>query len=107
MNNSFKKGFSLVYHAKVHCPICKEEMYANALICPNCKTDFTKAPYNSRTNWQNGALRIILFISIIICLLICFSGVPIILGIILGFFLYGCGYILIQKIQNFKNYHHK
>ena len=48
VNRVFEKGFKPVYYAKVHYPVCKEEMYANALMCPNCKTDFTKSPFNKR-----------------------------------------------------------
>ncbi|MCB0537151.1 MAG: hypothetical protein KDE33_06440 [Bacteroidetes bacterium] len=101
------KGFGSVYYAKVHCPVCKEEIFANALACPKCKTDFTQPPYNKRTNWQNTAMKIVLVISAVIGTSICFSDAPVILGIIVGLALYGGGYVIVQKIQSFKNYHHK
>lgn len=107
VNNGFKKGFESVYYAKVHCPVCKEEIFANALICPFCKTDFTQPPYSKDKNWQKTATKVLLGFSGIIGLSICLSGTPIVLGIIVGFVLYGGGYIVIQKIQSFKNYHHK
>lgn len=107
INSGFKKGFSSVYYAKVRCPVCKEEIFANALACPNCKTDFTKEPYNKRTTWQSGAMKIVLIISALVGLSICLSDAPVILGIIVGLALYGGGYVIVQKIQSFKNYHHK
>lgn len=107
INKGLKTGFNSVYYAKVHCPICKEEIYANALTCPFCKTDFTKAPFNKQASWQDGAMKIILIIAAIIGILICISGAPILLGIITGLALYGLGYIVVQKIQSFRNYHHK
>lgn len=107
VNKGFEKGFKSVYHAKVHCPVCKEEMYANALMCPNCKTDFTNPPYNRRLEWQKTAIKIVLVISIMIGIAICLSEAPAILGIFVGLALYGFGYVIIQKIQSFKNYHHK
>jgi len=106
-NNGLRKGYNSVYHYKVHCPVCKEHIYANALTCPYCKTDFTKAPYNKRNNWQNRALKITLLISIFIGIIVCLLGVPVLLGILIGLILYGAGYNLIQRIQSFKNFHHK
>ena len=107
VNRGFEKGFKSVYYAKVHCPVCKEEMYANALRCPNCKTDFTKPPFNKRIEWQNTAMKIVLVFSLIIGIAICFSEAPVVLGIIVGLSLYGLGNVAVQKIQSFKNYHHK
>ena len=107
MANYFNKGFNLVYHAKVHCPVCKEEIYANALTCPNCKTNFSQAIYRNRTNWQSGAMKFVLIISFVVGLSICLSEAPIILGLIVGLALYGFGFVVVQKIQSFKNYHHK
>jgi hypothetical protein len=78
INSGFKKGFSSVYYAKVRCPVCKEEIFANALACPNCKTDFTKEPYNKRTTWQGGAMKIVLIISALVGISICLSDTPII-----------------------------
>ena len=107
-SSGLKKGFDSVYHAKVRCPVCKEVIYANALVCPKCQTDFRKAPYNKIKSWQNIAMKIVLVLSLLIAISICFSGgISIILGIIIGFFLYGLGYVIVQKIQNFKNYHQK
>ena len=105
INSGFKKGFDLVYHSKVHCPVCKEIIYANALMCPNCKTNFQKPPYNKTKEWQKIPLRITLFVSIFIGLAVCSSNAPVILGLIIGLIVYGIGYVLIHKIQSFKNYH--
>jgi ribosomal protein L37AE/L43A len=105
--NFYKKSLQSVYYAKVHCPVCKEEVFANALICPFCKTDFTQAPYSIVKNWQKTATKVLLVFSGIIIISICLSGTPIFLGILVGFVLYGGGYIVIQKIQSFKNYYHK
>jgi len=107
INSGFKKGFNAVYYAKVRCPVCKEEIFANALTCPYCKTDFKNAQFKKRTNWQKGAMKIVLIISAIIGTSICLSDAPVILGILVGFALYGAGYFVVQKIQSFKNYHHK
>lgn len=107
VSSGFKKGFSSLYYAKVHCPVCKEEIYANALVCPNCKSDFTQPPFNSRTSWQRGVMKIVLVISAVIGTSICFSDAPVILGILIGLALYGGGYVIVQKIQSFKNYHNK
>jgi len=107
INKGFEKGFKSVYHAKVRCPVCKEEIFANALMCPYCKTNFTIPPYKTRLAWQKSALRIVLAISIIIGLSISLSEAPILLGIFVGLVLYGLGYVIIQKIQSFINYHNK
>ena len=107
MNSGFNKGFNSVYYAKVHCPVCKETIFANALVCPNCKTDFTKPPYNKIKDWQSSAMKIVLIISAIIGIMICLSGAPILLGIIIGFGLYGGGYVVVQKIQSFKNFNNR
>jgi hypothetical protein len=107
VNKGFQEGFKSVYYAKVHCPVCKEEIFANALMCPNCKTDFTMPPYNKRLDWQKTALKIVLVISIIIGLAISFSEAPVLLGIIVGLALYGLSYVIIQKVQSFINYHNK
>jgi len=107
VNKGFEKGFKSVYYAKVHCPVCKEEVFANALMCPNCKTDFAMPPYNKRLDWQKTALKIVLVISIIIGLAISFSEAPVLLGIIVGLALYGLSYVIIQKVQSFINYHNK
>jgi len=107
INSGFKMGFRSVYYAKVHCPVCKEEIFANALTCPNCKTDFSQPPYNKRTSWQNAAMKIVLVISAVIGTSICFSDASVVLGIIVGLALYGGSYIIVQKIQSFINYHHK
>lgn len=107
MANYLKKGFNSVYYPKVHCPVCKEDIYANAMICPYCKTDFTQIRYSNRTNWQSGAMKIVLIISFFVALSICLSSVPIIIGLILGLAFYGLGYVAVQKIQSFKNYHQK
>lgn len=107
INKGFEKGFKSVYHAKVRCPVCKEEIYANALMCPNCKTDFKRAPYTTRLAWQKTALKIVLAFSILIVLAISLSEAPVILGIIVGLVFYGLGYVIIQKIQSFINYHNK
>ena len=103
----FEKGFNSVYHAKVRCPVCKEEIFANALKCPYCKTDFKSAPYRARIAWQKTALKIVLALSILIALAISLSEAPVLLGIIVGLVLYGLGYVIIQKIQSFINYHKK
>lgn len=105
INNSFKKGFDLIYHSKVHCPVCKELIYNNALKCPHCKTDFKKTPYNHIKNWQKIPLRIIFIISLVIGLTISFSDAPAILGLIVGLLIYSIGHFLIHQIQNFKNFH--
>lgn len=105
-NIGFKTGFNSVYYAKIHCPVCKEQIFANALICPNCQTDFTKNPYKTRTRWQTTGMKVVLVISIIVCVLICISA-PVVVGLLAGFGLYGAGYVLVQKIQSFRNYHHK
>jgi hypothetical protein len=107
VGNGFKKGFDSVYYAKVSCPVCKEKIYANALMCPNCKTDFKKSPYNKMKTWQNTAMKIVLILALLISFSICLSGAPIIIGIIIGFALYGGGYVIVQKVQSFKNYHEK
>jgi len=107
MSNYFKRGFNSVYFPRVHCPVCKEEIYANALVCPKCKTDFTQPPYYRRTNWQKIPMRIILIFAVLIAISISLSGVPIILGVIIGFVLYGIGYLILIKIQSWKNYFHK
>ncbi|MEZ7953719.1 MAG: hypothetical protein QMB82_00950 [Bacteroidales bacterium] len=107
INKGFEKGFKSVYHAKVRCPICKEEIFANALMCPYCKTDFSSPPYKRRLAWQKTALIIVLAISILIGLAISLSEAPVLLGIIVGLMLYGFGYATIQKIQSFINYHKK
>ena len=107
MTNYFHKGFNSVYYPRVHCPVCKEEIYSNALICPNCRTDFTQSHNSRRTDWQSGAMKIVLLISCIVALSICFTKAPVILGLIAGLALYGFGYAVVQKIQSFKNYHHK
>ncbi|MEI8270506.1 MAG: hypothetical protein WCG45_03990 [bacterium] len=105
--NSFNKGFNSVYYAKVHCPVCKEKIFANSLKCPNCLTDFTKPPYNKHTSWQSGAMKIVLIISAFIGIAICFSGAPILLGIFVGLALYGGGYVAVQKIQSFRNFNNR
>lgn len=105
VNKGFVKGFKSVYYAKVRCPVCKEEIFANALRCSYCRTDFTRPPYNTRLAWQKTALKIVLAISVIIGLTISFSEAPLLLGIIVCLVLYGLGYVLIQKIQSFINYH--
>ena len=107
VGKGFEKSFNSVYHAKVRCPICKEEMYANALMCPNCKTDFKRAPYTTRLAWQKTALKIVLAFSILIALAISFSEAPVLVGIFIGLVFYGLGYLIIQKIQSFINYHNK
>jgi len=106
-NSLFNKGLNSVYYAKVHCPVCKEKIFANALLCPNCKADFTKHPYNGKTSWQIAAMKIVLVISAVIGTSICFSKAPVIVGIGVGFVLYGGGYVIVQKIQSVINYHHK
>jgi hypothetical protein len=106
-NKTFKKGFNSVYYVKVRCPVCKEEIYANALKCPYCKTDFKSHPYNKRIKWQNTAMKIVLVIAVAIGISICFLDVPIIIGIITGLVIYGLGYVIVQKIQSFRNYFHK
>jgi ribosomal protein L37AE/L43A len=107
VSKGFEKSFNSVYHAKVRCPVCKEEIYANALMCPNCKTDFKRDPYTTRLAWQKTALKIVLAFSILIALAISLSEAPVLLGIIVGLVFYGLGYIIIQKIQSFINYHNK
>ncbi|HMK24646.1 MAG TPA: hypothetical protein VK483_01355 [Chitinophagaceae bacterium] len=107
INKGFKKGFKSVYYAKVRCPVCKEVIYANALKCPYCTTDLTKGIYKSRTKWQGGAMRILLMFSILIGVIICLSGAPVVVGILAILVLYGAGNIVIQKIQSFRNYHNK
>jgi hypothetical protein len=107
INKGFEKGFKSVYHAKVLCPVCKEEIYANALMCPFCKTDFKSAPYSTRIAWQKTALKIVLAFSILIALAISFSEAPVLVGIFVGLVFYGLGYVIIQKIQSFINYHKK
>ncbi|MBK8807213.1 MAG: hypothetical protein IPO21_11440 [Bacteroidales bacterium] len=107
VGKGFEKSFNSVYHAKVRCPVCKEEIYANALMCPNCKTDFKRAPYTTRLAWQKTALKIVLAFSILIALAISLSEAPVLLGIIVGLLFYGLGYVIIQKIQSFINYHNK
>jgi ribosomal protein L37AE/L43A len=107
VSKGFEKSFNSVYHAKVRCPVCKEEIYANALMCPNCKTDFKRAPYTTRLAWQKKALKIVLAFSILIALAISLSEAPVLLGIIVGLVFYGLGYVIIQKIQSFINYHNK
>lgn len=107
VGKGFEKSFNSVYHAKVRCPVCKEEIYANALMCPFCKTDFKSAPYTTRNAWQKTALGVVLVISIITGLSISLSEAPVLLGIIVGLVLYGVGYVIIQKIQSFMNYHKK
>jgi hypothetical protein len=107
INKGFEKGFKSVYHAKVRCPVCKEEIFANALMCPFCKTDFKSAPYSTRIAWQKTALKIVLAFSILIALAISFSEAPVLVGIFVGLVFYGLGYVIIQKIQSFINYHNK
>ena len=107
MSNYFNKGFNLVYHSRVHCPVCKEEIYANALTCPKCKTDLTQSQYSNSKSWQSVAMKIIITISLIVGLLMCFGDAPIYLGLFAGLVLYGFGYVVVQKIQSFINYHHK
>jgi hypothetical protein len=106
-NKTFKKGFNAVYYAKVRCPVCKEEIYANALKCPYCKTDFKKHPHNKRIKWQNAAMKIVAVVAFTIGISICFLDVPIIIGVVVGLAVYGLGYMVVQKIQSFKNYHYK
>ena len=103
----FGVGFKSVYYARVHCPVCKEKIFANALMCPNCKTYFTKTPYDKRIQWQDAAMKIIFAISAAIGISICLSDLQILLGILIGFVSYGLGYIVVQKIQSFKNFHYK
>lgn len=107
VSKGFEKSFNSVYHAKVSCPVCKEEIFAKALMCPYCKTDFSISPYKTRLAWQKMALRIVLVISILIGLAISLSEAPVLLGFIVGLVLYGLGYVIIQKIQSFINYHKK
>lgn len=107
VSKGFEKSFNSVYHAKVRCPVCKEEIYANALMCPFCKTDFKSAPYTTRIAWQKTALKIVLAFSILIALAISFSEAPVLVGIFVGLLFYGLGYVIIQKIQSFINYHNK
>lgn len=107
VGKEFEKSFNSVYHTKVRCPVCKEEIYANALMCPFCKTDFKSAPYTTRIAWQKTTLKIVLAFSILIALAISLSEAPVLLGIIVGLVFYGLGYIIIQKIQSFINYHNK
>src|SRR5215216_5747669 len=107
LNQGFKKSFGSVYYAKVHCPVCKEKIFANALVCPSCSTDFRKPPYNKRLNWQSGAMKIVLVISALVGITIYSTDAPMILGIIIGLISYGFGYVIVQKIQSFKNYHHR
>lgn len=107
MANYFNKGFNLVYYSKVHCPVCKEEIYANAVVCPNCKTDFTQSRYRNRNEWQKGAMKIVLIISFMIGLAIYLGEAPIVLCFLAGFATYGFGLIIVQKIQSFQNYHYK
>lgn len=107
INQGIKNGLASVYFAKVRCPVCKERIFANALACPNCKTDFTKPPYDKRISWQTEAMKIILIISLIVGVSICLTDAPVFLGIFIGLALYGFGYIVVQKIQSFKNYHHR
>ena len=106
-NKAFKHGFNSIYYAKVHCPICKEEIYAKALKCPYCKTDFKSLPYNKRVMWQKRAMKIVLVIAVIFTIAICSFGIPIIIGIIVAFVIYGLGYIVVHKIQSFRNFFHK
>ena len=107
INKGFEKGFKSVYHAKVRCPVCKEEIFANALMCPYCKTDFRSSPYKTRLAWQKTAFRIVLAVSILIGLVISLSEAPVLLGIFVGLVFYGLCYVIIQKIQSFINYHNK
>lgn len=107
VGKGFEKSFNSVYHAKVRCPVCKEEIYANALMCPFCKTDFKSAPYTTRIKWQKTALKIVLAFSILIALAISFSEAPVLVGVFVGLVFYGLGYVIIQKIQSFINYHKK
>lgn len=107
VNNGFQKGFNAVYYAKVRCPLCKEKIHANTLTCPYCKTNFKEAPYNKRTKWQSIAMKIAFLISTVIGVLICLNNAPILLGIVVGLALFGCSYVLIQKIQSVLNYFHR
>lgn len=107
VNKGFKKGFQSVYYAKARCPACKEEIYANALVCPYCNTDFKKPPFNTRTKWQSIALKIFFIIALALGIGLSLGGVQIILAILLALATYSAGYIAVQKIQSFKNYHHK
>lgn len=107
VSKGFEKSFNSVYHAKVRCPVCKEEIFAKALMCPYCKTDFKSAPYTTRIAWQKTAIKIVLAFSILITLAISFSEAPVLVGILVGLVFYGLGYVIIQKIQSFINYHKK
>lgn len=107
MGNYFKSGFDAVYYARVHCPVCKERIYANAQVCPKCKTDLMVPNLQVGKKWQKEGLRIVLVFSIIIGLLICFTDAPLMLGIISGLLVYALGYAIVQKIQSVKNYFHK
>jgi hypothetical protein len=105
MSNYIEKGFNSVYKTRVHCPICKEVIHANALICPHCLTDFSNPIQKKRTNWQVGAMRFITIISVFFGILISLNG-QIVIGIFVGFFIYGLGHLIVQKIQSLKNYYH-
>ena len=102
----FKKIFNAVYYAKSRCHICKEEILANALVCPHCKTDFRTAPHLKRTAWQKKAMQIILIVALLTGIITIISGVPFVISITVAVIIYGGGYMLIQKIQKIKNYHH-
>jgi len=106
-SKGYKKSFQSLYYPKVHCPVCKEVIYAKALKCPNCKTDFTVLPYTNRISWQRYAMKVVLVISLLIGLAIAFSNAPLLLGVVIGLALYGLGYVIIQKIQSFINYNNK
>jgi hypothetical protein len=103
---SFRKGFSSIYQVRIHCPVCKERIYANALKCPYCKTNFKTDPYRKRLRWQNSAMKIVLFISVIAGVSVCLSHTPIIIGILTGLIVYGLGYLIVQKIQSLRNFFH-
>lgn len=103
----FRKGFDAVYNARVRCPICKEEIHASALLCPFCRTDLATHPHDVRKRWQTNARRIVLAISSLVSISICINGVPVLIGIVVGLFLYGFGYVIIQKIQSIKNRFYK
>ena len=107
MGKNFETGYNSGFFIKVRCPVCKEKIYANAMTCPFCKTDFRNIPYAKMTRWQNSAMIILIILSCIVAFSIYMNDGPIILGIIFGFLFFGLGYIIIQKIQSVKNYFHR
>lgn len=107
VTRGFIKWFNAFYYVRVHCPLCKEKILAKASKCPYCKTNFRLGSYRKRLEWQYKAKIALFTLSLCVGFVIGLTGAGFLSTpfIIIG--LYSIGFVVIQKIQSFKNFHYK